>query len=33
MLIEDGHDVIVATTNVNHLGRFVSAARWDEMAP
>ena len=31
LLGEDGHDVIIATTNVGHLGRFVSAQRWQDI--
>ena len=30
-LIEDGHDAIVATTNVGHLSRFVPAQRWQDI--
>jgi len=37
---EDGYEVVVATTNVGHLGRFVDARAWtsivageDETAP
>lgn len=31
LLGEDGHDVVIATTNVGHLGRFVSARRWQDI--
>lgn len=31
-LISLGHDVVVATTNVNHLDRFVPALQWDEIS-
>lgn len=29
---EDGHEVVVATTNVGHLGRFVDARPWESIA-
>src|SRR5919108_2479103 len=28
LLITDGHDVVVATTNIGHLARFVPAQLW-----
>jgi predicted nucleic acid-binding protein len=28
---EDGYEVVVATTNVGHLGRFVDARQWDSI--
>lgn len=31
LLIDDGDSVIVATTNVSHLGLFVPAAHWQEI--
>lgn len=31
LLGEDGHDVLIETTNVGHLGRFVSAQRWQDI--
>ena len=31
LLIEEGHIVIVATTNVGHLSRFVPAQRWQNI--
>ena len=30
---EGGHEVIVATTNVGHLGRYVDARTWAEIIP
>lgn len=32
LLIDDGDAVIVATYNVNHLSRFVPAARWQDIS-
>lgn len=32
ILIDEGHDVTIATTNVGHLTRFVSASRWEEIS-
>ena len=32
-LIDRGDDAIIATTNVSHLGRFVAAAKWEEIRP
>jgi hypothetical protein len=31
LLIRTGLDVVVATTNVGHLARFVPAKKWDEI--
>jgi len=31
VLIEDGHEAIVATTNVGHLSRFIPAQRWQDI--
>jgi len=28
LLLEEGHDVVIATTNVGHLSRFVPAQTW-----
>jgi len=30
---ESGHDVVVATDNVGHLGRFIVAEFWESIAP
>jgi predicted nucleic acid-binding protein len=30
-LVENGHDAIIATTNVGHLSRFSPAQRWQEI--
>jgi len=30
-LIEDGHDVVVATTNIGHLARFIPALHWQNI--
>lgn len=32
LLIDDGDAVIVATHNVNHLSRFIPAARWQDIS-
>ena len=32
LLIADGHDVVVATTNVGHLSRMVPAQSWQEIS-
>jgi hypothetical protein len=32
MLENDGHTVIIATTNVNHLSRLANAKEWREIA-
>lgn len=31
LLIEEGHDVVVATTNVGHLSRFIPAQQWQDI--
>jgi hypothetical protein len=31
--VHDGHDTVVATTNVKHLKRFVAARLWREILP
>jgi hypothetical protein len=31
-LAREGHEVVVATTNVAHLSRFVDARLWEEIA-
>jgi predicted nucleic acid-binding protein len=31
-LIADGHEAIVATTNVGHMHRFVPARRWQDIS-
>lgn len=31
LLIEEGHDVVVATTNVGHLSRFAPAQQWTDI--
>jgi predicted nucleic acid-binding protein len=31
-LLAEGHDVIVATTNIGHLARFVPATRWQDIS-
>lgn len=31
LLAKDGHDVVVATTNVGHVARFVSAQLWHDI--
>lgn len=33
LLREDGHDVVVATTNVDHIGRYIAARRWQDIDP
>ncbi len=33
LLADDGHDVLVATTNVRHLSLFIPAAEWWKIAP
>jgi predicted nucleic acid-binding protein len=32
-LVKDRHDLVVATTNVGHLSRYVAASDWRQIAP